>query len=481
MATSTLLGQWTTAYAGTPLNLNGYQLAFQDNFNTLSVGVGGASPTTAQWFAPVHAPFGAAAFQAPTAAVNPFSAADGALTIEMSNVGGQWQSGTMQTLNASGAGFSQTYGYFEMSAKFPAGAGSWPAFWLLSNDPTKPRVEIDIVEAYGGSDYDGHHAAIHVTPVTGSDLSQKVDLSDYNNIQGSMFDGNFHTYGALITPEWLTIYYDGLELTRIASNKYFDTPLYMVVDLAMYPGEAAQAAGKYDMVVDYVRAYGSQTPLNATNPGVLLQGGVSSETLAGGTGDDSVFGGSGDDTITDTAGRNYLRGDDGADSIVGGSGFDDINGNAGADTASGGLGDDWVCGGKDNDFIRGDDGADLVYGNMGQDTCEGGAGADTLRGGQADDIIRGDAGDDWISGDRGDDVETGGAGADTFHSFADAGVDWVTDFNRAEGDRVMLDPGTVFTVAQVGANTVISMTGGGQVILAGVQMASLTDGWVTLG
>ena len=47
-----------------------------------------------------------------------------------------------------------------------------------------------------------------------------------------------------------------------------------------------------------------------------------------------------------------------------------------------------------------------------------------------------------------------------------------------EGDRVMLDPGTQYTVAQVGADTVISMTGGGQMTLVGVTLSSLPSGWI---
>ena len=147
----------------------------------------------------------------------------------------------------------------------------------------------------------------------------------------------------------------------------------------------------------------------------------------------------------------------------------------------GGAGNDWVVGGKDNDVVAGEAGNDLVYGNLGNDSCDGGDGNDIVRGGQGDDQVKGNAGDDYVSGDKGNDTLTGGTGADTFHSFGDAGIDRVTDFSLAQGDRVLLDLGTSYTVSQVGGDTVIDMVGGGQMILVGVSMASLTGAWLVLG
>lgn len=182
-----------------------------------------------------------------------------------------------------------------------------------------------------------------------------------------------------------------------------------------------------------------------------------------------VQGGTLNDTIGALFGGNTLRGGEGADSLVGGTGFDNINGNPGADTAAGGSGDDWVLGGKDNDVVKG---------NLGADTCSGGAGDDVVRGGRGDDLLRGDAGDDFLSGDRGADTLSGGTGADRFHAFGEAGLDRVLDFNPAEGDRVQLDPGTQYAVSQSGPDTVVSLTGGAQITLAGVSMGSLADGWI---
>ncbi|MDB5428678.1 MAG: hypothetical protein JWR43_2653, partial [Phenylobacterium sp.] len=40
------------------------------------------------------------------------------------------------------------------------------------------------------------------------------------------------------------------------------------------------------------------------------------------------------------------------------------------------------------------------------------------------------------------------------------------------------DPGTTYTVSQVGADTVIEFGAGNQMILVGVQLSTLTAGWI---
>ena len=207
-------------------------------------------------------------------------------------------------------------------------------------------------------------------------------------------------------------------------------------------------------------------------------GGATGQDLNGTAADDTLIGGAGDDRIAGGDGANYLRGGEGRDLIAGGSGFDDAHGNQGDDTIAGGGGGDWVVGGKDNDRLFGDDGADIVYGNLGADTLSGGAAADLIRGGQGDDVIRGEDGNDWLSGDRGNDTLTGGAGADIFHGSQDAGIDRVLDFNLAEGDRVQLDPGTTYVLRQSGADTLIDMGGGHQMVLVNTQLSSLSGDWI---
>jgi serralysin len=207
-------------------------------------------------------------------------------------------------------------------------------------------------------------------------------------------------------------------------------------------------------------------------------GGSGADLITGNAADNALWGGAGNDTIYGGEGSNFLRGEAGDDYIVGGSGFDDIHGNMGNDTEYGGAGDDWVVGGQNNDLLYGEDGDDIVYGNMGDDTLFGGRGADLIRGGQDNDVIYGEDGDDWISGDRGDDTIWGGGGADSFHIWGEAGLDRIMDFSRAEGDRVLVSEGASFSVAQVGADVVISLSGGAQMVLVNVDSATLTEGWI---
>lgn len=215
--------------------------------------------------------------------------------------------------------------------------------------------------------------------------------------------------------------------------------------------------------------------------GDTVSGNSAANDISGNDGDDRILGGTGNDTLTGGAGQDFLRGEEGDDSLSGGEAFDDMHGNQGADTLLGGAGNDWVVGGQGADRLEGGDGDDLVYGNMGADSGFGGAGADTLLGGQDNDNLFGGDGNDWMSGDRGDDALTGGGGADIFYSFAGAGLDRITDFNCAEGDRILLDPGTAYTLRQVASDLVIELGDGARIVLVGVTLGALSGDWLIGG
>jgi hypothetical protein len=85
---------------------------------------------------------------------------------------------------------------------------------------------------------------------------------------------------------------------------------------------------------------------------------------------------------------------------------------------------------------------------------------------------------DVLVGSSGDNTLTGGAGADTFHAFSGAGMEVVTDFNSAEGDRVQLDAGTTWHASQSGADVLIDMGNGDEMILKNVTLSALPSGWI---
>ena len=211
-----------------------------------------------------------------------------------------------------------------------------------------------------------------------------------------------------------------------------------------------------------------------------------SQNIFLGADDDALHGGGGADTVGSAGGNDQIFGGEGDDQVFGDMGDDILQGNAGHDTLNGGHGADRMHGGQDNDVLFGNEDADLLFGDLGDDVLQGNAGADTLQGGAGNDrlhggrdndVLFGGEGDDLLIGDAGDDEMTGGAGADLFTTWG-GGMDRVLDFSVAEGDRVGYATGTAYSIAQVGADTVITLSAGGQTTLVNVQMSSLSEGWI---
>jgi beta-glucanase (GH16 family) len=255
---------WDGSHKGQPLNLTGYTKTFEDNFDSLSTitdGVTGSGP----WYAPARPDTSVAHFLSPLQTPVTFSIdTPGVLTITMQKVGASWYSGHIQTVNNIGNGFAQRYGYFEARMAFEK-AVSWPAFWLYTpkayEGPAQERAEIDVIEAYGDADYDGYHMAVHR-----HSLESDVHKGNYSGLSSTqnmaiwgwndMFDGQFHRYGCMVTPDWIIIYLDGKELSRFPTYPEAKRPLYMRVTLAMQDSFVASATSPTRLRVDYVRAYG---------------------------------------------------------------------------------------------------------------------------------------------------------------------------------------------------------------------------------
>lgn len=96
-------------------------------------------------------------------------------------------------------------------------------------------------------------------------------------------------------------------------------------------------------------------------------------------------------------------------------------------------------------------------------------------GGQGDDVLSGDLGDDVLSGDLGNDVLQGGAGANRYVFGQNSGLDLVLGFNQAQGDRIDLQGQSYTLVTRDDGSAQLNLSGGGQVILAGVVAGAVNS------
>jgi len=235
------------------LDLTGYTITFSDEFYG-PLDVSPLGPNT-KWIAhtPYFGDFGDSKFADPQGDF-PFKVKDGILTIQAKkNSDGKWESGLLCSVDTSGNGFAQQYGYFEMRAKFPKGPGTWPAFWLLAlqklKDKSKMGFEVDIVEQYGRNP-DQLHSVLHWW------FPDKSHGSIGNQFTVEDMTEDFHTYGFLWDEERMIWYFDGVELWRQPTPPESKTPMYVLFNLALGPGwPIDKTPDPSEMLIDYIRVY----------------------------------------------------------------------------------------------------------------------------------------------------------------------------------------------------------------------------------
>ena len=257
------------------LSLAGYHLTFDDEFNSFSSSPNGASDQWATTLWDIREmndsspTAGQEYFSDGSVGYNPFSLNNGVLTItarpgaaspQANSPGRTYGSGQINTK----AMFSQEYGYFEMRAELPTGAGMWPAFWTQPANDYSPR-EIDAMEAFGAPNADGeggtslYHYDVH-------DSSNRAGTGAWVPA-GTDLTTSYHSYGVLWTPTTLTYYFDGKQTAQMPTPPDIDTePVYLIADLAVggsWPGNANGETGQ--MKIDYIRAY-SNDPNAPTKP-----------------------------------------------------------------------------------------------------------------------------------------------------------------------------------------------------------------------
>lgn len=242
------------------LNLSGYELVFNDEFDDLDVSPNG--PGT-RWIA--HTPwggdFGDAAFADPAPGF-PFTVEDGILRIEArKGADGKWRSGLLASVDSRGEGFAIRYGYFEVRAKLPRGPGLWSAIWLntvLPKGSKETGVEVDILEHYGHfPKYFESNISTHP-----SDRNQKkLHFRKVHEVEEGSLYTSFNTYGALVEKDFIVIYFNGKEQWRIETPTEHQNRLMVLVNLALGSGWPIDAVPNPSyMYVDYVRVYAKAKP-----------------------------------------------------------------------------------------------------------------------------------------------------------------------------------------------------------------------------
>lgn len=254
-------------------------MTFNQDFTTMKAlsvsNLGPIGPNGPTWIA--HTPYNGdwVNFEAPSGSFHPFSLGNGYLTIRAQAINGVYYGGILSSVDAKGNGFSQKYGYFEMSAKLPAGPGTWSAFWLMSLPSLLNRRlhmgEIDIVEQYGDP-VATLFSTLHLWDPSNS--WAKLWEKENRSSQPTMTAG-FHTYGADIQPDFITFYYDRQRIAQLPNaipgyTDKFDQPMYIMIDLAYGHGYAGNKVsnllnGPQDMQVRYVRVWQGSGGSNGTS------------------------------------------------------------------------------------------------------------------------------------------------------------------------------------------------------------------------
>jgi beta-glucanase (GH16 family) len=158
---------------------------------------------------------------------------------------------------------SWTYGFFEVRAKLPCGAGTWPAIWTLGAKGAWPADgEIDLMEQFGNNK----------TEVLGTIHTQANNFS--NGTLGLGLGGkiaaadsctNFHNYQLTWSADEIAIGIDDIAYFVYKNPKNgnyaqwpFDNPQYLILNLAIggdLGGVVPATFTSQQMEVDYVRIY----------------------------------------------------------------------------------------------------------------------------------------------------------------------------------------------------------------------------------
>lgn len=213
-----------------PPQATGYNLAFNDDFNTLDLSTN--SYGNHKWYNPAMWWHNAAPYAN-------IWAQDGNVNLLWTR--GQSPADTGISTAAKDGSYYKAfrYGYFEAKFRWDTVTGSWPAFWMIpvqnifntdrDSSGVKDSPEIDIMEAQGAyphtidvhlhewrGDTSGGPATHDVGP-PGFAYNTSADLSQY------------HKYGVLWVPGKLTYYFDDQPIYSVATPPIMDKQDYILI------------------------------------------------------------------------------------------------------------------------------------------------------------------------------------------------------------------------------------------------------------
>ena len=245
-----------TTPRGKELDLNGYTLVFQDEFN-------GVELNTDVWEYR-----GSGSRRGGYNAESQVAVKDGKLTITGEYLtdgtyGEGWYTGMIK--------LKERYckGYFEIRCIVNEDPGFWSAFWIQADAPYTASVskggvggaEIDIMESLDTSDSKDYNAVIQTIHCAGVDGVQEDFQSErLGAFYGDDIYNKYNTYGLEWTDDEYIFYINGVETRRSSFGNGVSEVMEDVIVSLEIPGEDKLAGldketYKTEYIVDYVKIY----------------------------------------------------------------------------------------------------------------------------------------------------------------------------------------------------------------------------------
>jgi beta-glucanase (GH16 family) len=213
-----------------PPQAAGYNLAFDDEFNTLNLSPNGTG--NYNWYNP------GIYFENPAPTSN-ISVSNSALTLtwNKNQSGGNYDTTISTTAVDASHYHAWRYGYFEVRMKWNVVNGSWPAIWMWSVQGLQASKAAGC--AYCGNSgeldiFEGAGSAPHTYLGTIHDWVNAVDTANNNNsdaynLSSTNDFSQYHTYGVLWVPGSVTWYYDNQPLHSAPTYPIFDQQDYYLM------------------------------------------------------------------------------------------------------------------------------------------------------------------------------------------------------------------------------------------------------------